>query len=371
MDETIADPQLHLVDRLRRSKAEVTAAQHRLLIEIAECDRAEVWRATGHKSMSFWLAAELGINSWMANRYIKASYALETLPHISDALRDGLLSVEQTVELARFATPVDEERLARWAKDKAARVIRNRADNLEKRLLKEVIETERERFLDWSWTDDGSALWLEGKLPAAQGAVVTKTLERIADKLPEDAIQGLDPDHSRQARRADALHSLCSERVATDKDIDRANVVIHADLTALAHNDGCCEIQDGPSINPETARRLVCDGRLETVVYDGERIVGVGRRSRSVPPKYFRALWKRDRCCAFPGCPSTVFQAHHIKHWIWHGPTELPNLVLVCPRHHTYLHEYHWRIVLEDDGTKTWISPGRSPPGVVWVRPAA
>ena len=116
MDETIADPQLHLVDRLRRSKAEVTRAQHRLLLEIAELDRAEVWRATRHKSMVAWLAAELGIDTWMAAQYVRASYALENLPHIAAALEEGVPSIEQTVELTLFATPADEDRLLRRAR---------------------------------------------------------------------------------------------------------------------------------------------------------------------------------------------------------------------------------------------------------------
>jgi hypothetical protein len=30
--------------------------------------------------------------------------------------------------------------------------------------------------------------------------------------------------------------------------------------------------------------------------------------------------------------------AHHIRHWEDGGPTELPNLVLVCPQHHRLHH---------------------------------
>jgi hypothetical protein len=367
-----ADPQLHLVETLHSLKVEVASAQAALLVHVAECDRAEVWRATGHKSMSYWLAAHLGINTWMAARYVTASHGLERLPHIRRALEDGLLSVEQTVELTRFATPQNEQRMLAWAKDKATRVIRRRGDNAAKRLLKDVQQTDQSRFVEWWWDEDGSALWLQGKLPADQGAVVSKALERVGEQLAHEPLQGVDEAEAERKRNADALYTVCSQQIAGDADVDRATVTIHADLMALAHDEGSCEIQNGPSINPETARRLVCDGRLETVVYDGDTIVGVGRRSRSVPPKLFRALMKRDGCCAWRGCPHTrALQAHHIRHWAFGGLTDLPNLVLVCPLHHRFLHEYHWKIVLRDDGTKRWYFPGKGPPRGVWTAPLA
>ena len=371
MSSEIADPQLHLIERLGAAKSEVTKAQRQLLREIVECDLSEVWRGSGHKSMKFWLAEKLGTNTWMTERYIKAAHAIEILPHVSKALEAGLLSLEQTVELARFATPEDEARLVLWAKDKAVKHIRRRADNATKRLLKDVQKDDQARRLEMWWLADGSGMWLEAFLPADQGAVVEKAILRTEEKIAAEPIDGIDPATQRTMRQADALSTLCGQQLADDKDLDRATTVIHADLSALTADRGCCEFQAGPSINPETARRLVCDGRLETVVYDGEVIVGIGRRSRAVPPKLFRVLMKRDGCaCAWPGCPSNRLQAHHMRHWVYGGKTDLPNLVLVCPLHHKFLHEYHWRIRLDADGTKTWLAPRRGPPHGRWATAA-
>lgn len=36
--------------------------------------------------------------------------------------------------------------------------------------------------------------------------------------------------------------------------------------------------------------------------------------------------------------------AHHIIHWIHGGPTELDNLVLLCPFHHRLVHEGGWTV---------------------------
>lgn len=52
-----------------------------------------------------------------------------------------------------------------------------------------------------------------------------------------------------------------------------------------------------------------------------------------------RALEHRDRCCAVPGCGATRgLHAHHIVHWEDGGPTDLDNLVLLCPFHHRLHH---------------------------------
>ena len=76
-----------------------------------------------------------------------------------------------------------------------------------------------------------------------------------------------------------------------------------------------------------------------------------------------RALRHRDRGCTFPGCGAKrLLQAHHIRHWIGDaGPTEIPNLVLVCSFHHRLVHEHGWRVSLDRSGVTTWCRPGGRP----------
>ena len=59
-------------------------------------------------------------------------------------------------------------------------------------------------------------------------------MERMAARVPEMPEEDATARCSR-ARRADALVALCSARIASDPDPDRATVVVHAQLEGLVN----------------------------------------------------------------------------------------------------------------------------------------
>jgi hypothetical protein len=68
-------------------------------------------------------------------------------------------------------------------------------------------------------------------------------------------------------------------------------------------------------------------------------VIGAGRSTRLINRRLRRALEHRDPTCAVPGCGATRgLHAHHIRHWENGGPTEMSNLVLVCPYPHRSPH---------------------------------
>lgn len=54
--------------------------------------------------------------------------------------------------------------------------------------------------------------------------------------------------------------------------------------------------------------------------------------------------------CRFPGCTRRRrLHAHHVRFWRDGGATDLDNLVLVCSRHHTLVHQHGFGLVLGPD----------------------
>ena len=116
---------------------------------------------------------------------------------------------------------------------------------------------------------------------------------------------------------------------------------MHVDAATLTSDaPGVCELDAGPLIAPETARRLGCDTDRITVIEQDGLPVSVGRKRRTVPPTLRRLLEARDPGCQWPGCDrQRHLAAHHRRHWAQGGDTSLDNLVLLCHQHHRLVHE--------------------------------
>jgi hypothetical protein len=170
------------------------------------------------------------------------------------------------------------------------------------------------------------------------------------------------------ARRADALGRIAESFLQHGSESlvsgDRHQIIVHVDAETLREGGaGRCELEDGPSLAVETARRLACDAGVVGIVESAQgEPLNVGRKTRSVPPAIRRALNARDRGCRFPGCANTRYvDAHHIHHWARGGETKLSNLVQLCRFHHRQVHE--GRVVVQhlDDGALRFVRPdGRS-----------
>ena len=331
----------------------IAAAQTALLDVIAEVDRRGAWRDSGARDLAHWVSIRYGMSWWKADRWVKAAAALIDLPAVASALESGLLGIDKAVELCRFATPERERELVGWATDATCATIRRRADLEVRAAVDETIEFERDRSLRYWYEDGGRRFGLEASMPSAQGAVVAKALSRVVDQVP---VMPAEHDAAYiEARRADALVALCSQRIAVDADADRATVVIHASLDALEGRRNA-EAEHGAVMPPEALQRLACDARVQVVAENGAGdAVGFGRTRREPSAAMLRQLRHRDRGCRFPGCGSTAFaNAHHIVWWSRGGTTDLDNLLLICGFHHRLVHEHGGRVERAFDGRVRW-----------------
>jgi uncharacterized protein DUF222/HNH endonuclease len=346
-----------LTDEMNEWQAASNTSLANLLELVAIYDREEMWRADGATSMAAWLTFQYGLSLRTAKAWVETAAALVELPVMRDAFADGRLSFDQVRFACLIATPDTD---ADWAQQGSLYSVA-RLEIMARRTrtitTEQSSEAHSQRSLRMAWDSDHRFLFLRGQLPEEQGAIVEQAVNRIADRFGKDPMtQTWEPF---DARAADALFELASKALGSDSDADRATVVVHVAADALVSGAGSGEIEGGPGLSIETVRRLSCDCRLEVVADDGNNLpIGIGRVSRTIPAWMMRSLRRRDKGCRFPGCHHDRWiHAHHIRYWLDGGPTDLNNLILLCPHHHRMLHELRWTVEGDPDGPVTWIRP--------------
>ena len=132
---------------------------------------------------------------------------------------------------------------------------------------------------------------------------------------------------------------------------ERFQVAVHTEMATLEKDGdpGRSEV-DGVRVSAETSRRMACDAAVVPMTHRDGEVMGVGRKTRTIPPHIRRALEERDRGCRYPGCGSRFTEAHHVTHWADGGETSLANTVLLCRRHHRVVHEGRTRMSLNREG---------------------
>ena len=184
---------------------------------------------------------------------------------------------------------------------------------------------------------------IDGLLDPVSGQVVMTALDSLIDP------GNLDPadDRSPVQRRADALTDLCRDHLdhgdLPTQRTERPHVMVHLSIDALEGRAGHpCELDSAGVITPRAARQLACDAKVTRIITTGEsQVLDVGRTTRVVTSGLRKALIARDRGCVIKACGASRrwCDAHHVKHWANGGATNLNNLVLLCGRHHTLVHD--------------------------------
>ena len=329
---------------------------------LIEADVSQQFLADGARDVVQWLSARFGVRHSTAGQLIRVARRIQDLPQLRELFGAGELTLDQVDAISKLATPTTEEAviaeclgLSNAALDRAARRARPMPTAGEQSIW------ERRR-LGFQWNLDESELCFDGSLPGAEGKILEASVRERADRIPENPETGMFDSYP--ARLADGLVAMAATGGASVS--SNVQVTVFADLEALAEPSeatGMAELEAGPVIANETARRLSCDAIVECVITDHRKVLGIGRRSRLIPAWLRRQLWFRDGGCVWPGCPERHFvHAHHRKHWADGGRTDLGNLALLCGYHHRFLHEHAWTIEVDDDGR--WIF--RRPDGRVY-----
>jgi hypothetical protein len=232
----------------------------------------------------------------------------------------------------------------------------------------------REPRLSWQWNRDGT-LTVNARLAPDDGKAFLDALEaaraqiRDHERAAGDEGGPAGPDTDGEpllgsvADNADALSLIAESFLAHGPreraGPDRRHVIVHVDAEVLSRGaPGRAELEHGPAVSPETARRLGCGASLRVLIKRGRRVLYLGRKTRSVSPALHLALRERDRGCRFPGCDNHRWvDAHHVVHWAGGGTTDLDNLLLLCRHHHRLVHEGGFSVERLADGELVFRNP--------------
>jgi hypothetical protein len=362
-----------LMSEITTLAGHLNAANARLLALIAELDRRQAWAEWGVKSCAHWLNWKCGIGLGAAREKLRVAHALEQLPKVAAAMAEGRISYAKVREMTRVADAGNEDYLLNIAlcgtASHVAQLVRGyrRAKDAEE-LSREAIQ-QRDQCL-WLFTEYDGSITIRGRVPAEVGALFRKALEAAEDSLPipknvpAGTFSEEEDGQRRRQRRVEALTVLAESFLASDpRDLsgaDRQQIVVHVDAETLTQGHaGRCELEHGPSLAAETARRLACDASVVRIVESAQgEPLDVGRRTRTIPPGIRRALNARDKGCRFPGCSFKRYvDGHHVKHWAHGGETKLSNLVTLCRFHHRLVHEGQVVVQTLDDGAFRFVKP--------------
>ena len=337
-------PLAQLQDEIAALASHIYAGTCRWLELVGELDRRGGWAEFGCGSCAEWLAWRCALTPRAAREHVRVARKLPELPLIHGAFARGELSYAKVRALTRVAEAESEEELLELARHLTAAQLERAVRAYRRVTAQEANDLQSLAYAGYTWEEDGS-LVLRARLAPEDGALFLRALEASRDRLREreDSAEGGSAE-PRRPTAAEALVALAETALAGGAQ-DRSGAQRYQVVVHVEPQEGVAALEDGIALAPETAERLACDASLvELVERDGVPL-SVGRKTRTIPPAMRRALQARDRRCRFPGCENRRFlHAHHIEHWARGGETKLDNLVLLCTRHHQFVHEAGYSI---------------------------
>ena len=360
-------------DALAEWAVRSAASECRWLAMLAEFDLREGWYLDGQLSAAEWLVWRCQMSARTAREKVRVAHALRRRPLVADAFAAGKLSYCKVRAITRV-TDADDD-VDRWLLRLAEsgtvadldRAVRHWAALKEQeRGVDDYLARFDRRALRASRTYDGMVV-MEIVLPVEEGE---EAMALIDGALARHG--GSHEPGSKAQRRADAFMELLRAgddgRGATGA--DRYTVHLVAEVDALADRFGeAAELLDGSPVGIETLRRLSCDcGVVRHLFRGGSEPLDVGTRTPVWTAAQRRAISLRDHGrCRFIACERRTCDVHHVRHYGDGGRTAVANGVLLCPRHHTAVHEGGFRITGEPNGPITFHRPDGAVLGVAPV----
>ncbi len=367
---------------------QITAAQARFVVRLAESIKREMFSDEGATSPEAWVAECFGASVPTARSLSHMAEKAQDLPHLVGSWCEGDISLDKVRAVVDVATPETDREFCDEAKEHSVRelveVARSAADRARPDSSFPSRSEHDSRYLRFN---DGRRT-VSLQLPTEAYALTKASVDSWAATVPSDEETPLDQ------RRCDGFMGIVDWATpgggsrAGEASSDPATapnpffVVAHVPLEALVDGSGetselAGDLEHDGLIDVETVQRIAC-GATVVVGVDDEagHTMYEGRARRFPSGAQRREVIRRDRHCRFPGCTNATFViVHHIVPWKPGGGTDLPNLVLLCRHHHGVVHRNGWSLSGNANEELSIVVPnGRvmvSRPSPLWTRATA
>jgi hypothetical protein len=343
----------------------------------------------GHPSAQDWFGDLSGTSPGVAKGRLAAAERAAANPSLTDALHEGGLSPAELAVVTNAATEapestadllklVDQGASHQELTDAAARLKAAARSRETEHLRRARVHTNR--HFRWHQVESGG-IRSEIFCDEVEWARVIPSIEARAKELWKAAGGGSEP---LEAYRLDALiEQLSSSDRSAGSDDDsrgrgddsrgpadsrgpskgaRGQAIVVIDAAALrrgtTEGDETCEIEGIGPVSVEAAAELLSETSLRYIIREGFDIKTVTTLTRDVAAAVEAALIVRDRTCARPGCGRRLGleRDHRDVDFGDDGPTELDNLVRLCPQCHDLKTCGGWRLE-GAPGAWKWIAP--------------
>jgi hypothetical protein len=338
--------------RLARSRAGLDFEEGQ---KLRAAERARVHERLGYGSFVEYIERLFGYSPRLTLEKLRVAHALDGLPQLAAALREGNVSWSSVRELTRVATRATDRD---WLEASQGRTVRE---------VEKQVSGHRPGDLpgdakDWRAERHVLRFGVSGEVLATFREAQAKLRRDAGGPLDDDStlllmarhVLGGPTDDGRASYQIALTVCEACER-ATQTGLGEARQ-IPTEVAEMAS----CDAQQIKGIHAESRSRRQNstrkqaasigtrgDGGDETHVggeSPGERQPPAGphpqRASQTIPPAVRRAVLLRDRhCCQVPGCRQATFvDVHHLRARAAGGSHDLDNLLTLCGAHHRACH---------------------------------
>jgi len=344
-----------------------------------EWERDRAWEIDGSLSPRSWLTRNTPLAGGEAQRLVRNARIVAEHEPVATGLADGEITTQHVEAMGRVMSgdrlpllgehaPVLVDQASKLPVEDFTKVMHHWASLADDELAKqEYAEKWERRHVHASVGLDG---WVNGDfyLDPVFGAQFLSALDHEAPPDPEDAPDG---PRTLSQRRADAPTDIFNMHINGGRPgSNPPNVSTVIDVASLLGETPQmattrCEIEGVGGVTRTVLDQMCCEARFTRfIMARSSEILDMGRASRFPTKAQRRAMMVRDRHCRFPGCDRKPqwCDIHHIDGWVESlGETKIDNLILLCRRHHTVVHNSRWAIKRTADGEFEFIYPARGP----------